>query len=317
MRIEQLQYLIDLYYSKSITKTAEKFFVSRQVVSHSLREMEKELDLQLLERHNNVVDFTEVGKLAVEKGIKVIEAYSDFLTIAAKRVCPEDPIEEVLHIYAIPRMVATILPACLNQYRQLYPNVQIKVHTIQATDDIINILLQHEQNAIGLISYLDIAGMDLTEPFPLEYPTLGGGGIFVQPFLEGKFCLCMCKNSKYDQKALYTEADLESLPILSHVPTYLQLRGKTMDVKMNIVGSINDIEVMRQMIMQDLGVGLITVNEFNTLKNNRNLLLKPIHSASNTTIYYGCLFYQSECPNVIVEQFVQHILRKDNNIKRH
>lgn len=302
MRIEQFQYLTDLYLTKSITKTAEKFFVSRQVVSHSLREMEKELDMQLLERGNNMVDFTEAGKSAVEKAEKIVLAYEDFLSIVTKKICPEYD-DEILHIYAIPRMISTILPNCLNHYKQLYPDVQIKIHSILQVEKIMQLISLSTENAVGLVAYLDSTGMELSEPFPLEqYPQL-----LIQPFIEAEFCLCMCKNSKYDRKKIYSTEDLKTLPLLSYEPAFLQLCGKLIDIPMNIVGTVNDLMTIHQMVLQDIGVGLLTVNEFNLLKNARNLVLKPIHSTNSTTLYYGCVYHQNQCIDSALTKFIETV----------
>ena len=265
MRIEQFQYLTDLYHTKSITKTAEKFFISRQVVSHSLREMEKELDLALLERDNNMITFTEVGKIAVQKAEKIVEAYEDFLSITAKRVCPEDneAQEDILHIYAIPRMISTLLPKCLANYKQLYPHRQVKIYTA-SPEAVLETMQCSTQNIIGLIAYLDFTGKVSSKPFPLH----NHSNIVLQPILESKFYLCMRKSSKYNTKTHF--------------------------------------ETMQQLIMQDYGVGLLTLNEFNKLKNHRNLILKPIFSASNTTIYYGCIFRESEYDKLL--PFIQSAL---------
>ncbi len=303
MRIEQFQYLTDLYHTKSITKTAEKFFISRQVVSHSLREMEKELDLALLERDNNMITFTEVGKIAVQKAEKIVEAYEDFLSITAKRVCPEDneAQEDILHIYAIPRMISTLLPKCLANYKQLYPHRQVKIYTA-SPEAVLETMQCSTQNIIGLIAYLDFTGKVSSKPFPLH----NHSNIVLQPILESKFYLCMRKSSKYNTKTQYHDKDLATLPLLSFDPAFLTLNNNITIIPMNIISSINDFETMQQLIMQDYGVGLLTLNEFNKLKNHRNLILKPIFSASNTTIYYGCIFRESEYDKLL--PFIQSAL---------
>ena len=62
MKTEQLRYLIDLEETKSITKTAERFFMSQQAISEAIRKLEAEFNTTLLVRKKYGVDFTEAGK---------------------------------------------------------------------------------------------------------------------------------------------------------------------------------------------------------------------------------------------------------------
>ena len=81
IRIEQIKYIVDVYESHSITNTAEKFHISRQVVSGAISAMEKELDVTLLHRDHNKVSFTPIGELFTQKAQLVIAAYEDMMEI--------------------------------------------------------------------------------------------------------------------------------------------------------------------------------------------------------------------------------------------
>lgn len=61
MRLEQLQYLLSLQTTCSITQTAEQFFISHQALSKSIKALEKELSVLLLERSPKGVTLTPAG----------------------------------------------------------------------------------------------------------------------------------------------------------------------------------------------------------------------------------------------------------------
>ncbi|MBO5114557.1 MAG: LysR family transcriptional regulator, partial [Peptococcaceae bacterium] len=61
MRMEQLKYLVDVAETKSMTKTAERLFVTPQAVSKNIKQLEMELDTTLLVRTSAVVEFTHLG----------------------------------------------------------------------------------------------------------------------------------------------------------------------------------------------------------------------------------------------------------------
>ena len=83
MRTEQFEYLVDIYKTKSITKTAEKFYISRQVVSHAMRSLEDEIGVPLFIRQHNNLEFTAIGEIAAQKAEAIVAAYQDFLVTVA------------------------------------------------------------------------------------------------------------------------------------------------------------------------------------------------------------------------------------------
>lgn len=62
MRLEQLQYLVDVADTHSITSTAQNFFVSQQAASNSLKSLENEMDAIFLERSPSGVELTAQGQ---------------------------------------------------------------------------------------------------------------------------------------------------------------------------------------------------------------------------------------------------------------
>ena len=78
MRIIQLIYLLDLYKTRSLSKTANNFFVSRQTINYDLKKLEETYSITLYQFKNNVMEFTDEGELMVRKAKAIIDAYSDF-----------------------------------------------------------------------------------------------------------------------------------------------------------------------------------------------------------------------------------------------
>ena len=154
MRIEQFEYLVDIYYTRSITKTAEKFFISRQVVSHAVRSLEVELGTQLFFREHDDLVFTTVGKIAVEKAEKIIDAYKNFLISVGNYSNFEmEEKSEPISIYAIPRLNSTIVPYFIDKC--IRENIQATFSVKMLPSDAIFERIASEVNAIGFISYQD------------------------------------------------------------------------------------------------------------------------------------------------------------------
>lgn len=66
MQINQLEYLVDLSKTYSITNTAKRFYITQQAVSNSIKSLELELGVQLLNRSKKGVTFTPEGNLVLK-----------------------------------------------------------------------------------------------------------------------------------------------------------------------------------------------------------------------------------------------------------
>ena len=62
MKIEQIVYFLDIAQTQSISRTAERYFISQQAVSDAMKRLEQEFSCQLLRRKKNGVALTEEAK---------------------------------------------------------------------------------------------------------------------------------------------------------------------------------------------------------------------------------------------------------------
>lgn len=73
MRLEQLEYLMEVGKYKNMTKAAEAVHISQSALSESIKRLESELDSTLLERYHNGVSLTEAGVLVVETSEQIFQ----------------------------------------------------------------------------------------------------------------------------------------------------------------------------------------------------------------------------------------------------
>ena len=59
MKIEQIQYILEIYKTGSISKAAQNFYMSRPNLSNSIRNLENEVGFDILERGTDGVTFTK------------------------------------------------------------------------------------------------------------------------------------------------------------------------------------------------------------------------------------------------------------------
>ena len=91
MDLKQLQYFVVSVESGSFKKAAEMLYTTQPHISKSIKNLETELNVQLLERKARGVEVTESGK-------KIYEYACNMLVDAAKIHAVEEEEERVLHV---------------------------------------------------------------------------------------------------------------------------------------------------------------------------------------------------------------------------
>ncbi len=82
MNIRDLQYLVEVEKQKNFTRAAEAVFVSQSALSHQIKKLEGELNVQIFERKNNDFLVTPPGKLIIEKARQILHKVDDIKNIA-------------------------------------------------------------------------------------------------------------------------------------------------------------------------------------------------------------------------------------------
>ena len=79
VQIEKLKYFVAVVESGSINKTAEKLHISQQALSQMIHNIEKELNMQLLNRTNKGVFLTKDGERLYDSAEKILDIWDAFL----------------------------------------------------------------------------------------------------------------------------------------------------------------------------------------------------------------------------------------------
>ena len=85
MKIEQIQYVLAIYETGSISKAAERFYLSRPNISNAVRNLENELGFEIMERGAKGVRFTKEGLLFVQKAVRILKDVDEIQEIGNSR----------------------------------------------------------------------------------------------------------------------------------------------------------------------------------------------------------------------------------------
>lgn len=211
MRLEQLRYFVEVARYGSIRKASEHLYMAQQSLSQSVKKLETELGVCLLERSLSGTTLTREGEavLAFAEAVLVEkDKLNDTLyDIAEKR--KEESLEGELNVYAFGVFDYYLLPDVLRVYRKNYPRV--KLHSYTADYEIIDNVLEQGWNAqnLGLVVLSDVGDM-------MQYELIGHQSITFAPLVKGEYCFYCGKNHPLAVKRKVSLEEVISYPIVYH-----------------------------------------------------------------------------------------------------
>lgn len=150
MRLEQLYYLIEIEKYASISMASRHIHVTQQNISNAIKQLEKELSLVLLKRTVKGVEFTEDGQVVLEKAREIWNTVSEINDYAFSKNVPVATAQKLsgkIDLWISPYYAKTFFLNALNQFMQIYPGVEIEIHTA-ASLEIVDLLMADEPKDI-------------------------------------------------------------------------------------------------------------------------------------------------------------------------
>ncbi|EIT84311.1 LysR family transcriptional regulator [Fictibacillus macauensis ZFHKF-1] len=132
MNLEQMHYLVEISYTRSISQAAVNLHVSQAAISQAILSLEKELELPLFKRSRLGTIPTSEGERIIAKANVILQSIQDIQAEAK-----QERVEGTLRIAAIPSLFTSLLPSILPHFKQHYPNVVLQLQEL-GSDEIIN-----------------------------------------------------------------------------------------------------------------------------------------------------------------------------------
>jgi len=132
---------------KSITRAADRRFVTRQGLSKSIRDLEEELGVKLFERDKNRVELTEYG-IVLEKAAKVWAEQHDYILETIKSMKEKNNFRLLVGIED--SLIWSLPNDFFNSFLNIHPEIDLSIRTIASKDCQKQILDQKLQIGITL-----------------------------------------------------------------------------------------------------------------------------------------------------------------------
>ncbi|HET7912001.1 MAG TPA: LysR substrate-binding domain-containing protein [Pseudolabrys sp.] len=168
--LRQLRYLTSLARHRHFGRAAEDCAISQPALSMQVRELEREIGAELVERRPNDIALTDVGLEVVERAERILAATRDLVDFARHR----DLLSGQLKLGIIPTLAPYVLPRVLPRLQSKYPYLRLEVRETQ-TKALLDELVRGELDCIMLAlpaESTDVETMKLfDDPFLLAVPS--------------------------------------------------------------------------------------------------------------------------------------------------
>ena len=290
MEFKQLQSFVEVVNYQSFTKASDKLFISQPTVSAHIAQLEEELNTKLILRTTKSISLTEKGKEVYDYATKILGLKTRML-----EACSVQP-KNIIHIGASTIPSAYILPNILQEYGTITPDTYFSIH---------------QSDSQGIIDGLKEGLFDI-------------GMIGMKPEDDEISCIPFCQDNmiiitpindhflelKYENN--YTVKDLLNEPIIMRetgsgskktADMFLEKLG-IRDSDINIIARINDQEAIKNMVVNGLGISIISELAVKNLLAEKRVLGFPLDKK-----YSGRQIYLIHRKDHILNQSLKDFLK--------
>lgn len=125
--LRQLRYLASLARHRHFGRAADDCAVTQPALSMQVRELERELGAELVERRPGEISLTQIGEDVAERAEQILAATRDLIDYARHR----DLLSGQLKLGIIPTLAPYLLPLLLPLLQAKYPQLQLEVRETQ------------------------------------------------------------------------------------------------------------------------------------------------------------------------------------------
>ncbi|MDO5293126.1 MAG: LysR family transcriptional regulator [bacterium] len=150
MNIKDMSCFVKVCENKSISATAESFFMSPQGISKAIKRMEDELKAELFIRTQNGVVPTEYGKIFYEHALNIIKEYEDTTKVIVDLKTQNNGLIRMASAFGILRFLS---PEFIRVFMDKYPLIHLDY--MEFPDRYIEENILNDKYDVGLVPYLE------------------------------------------------------------------------------------------------------------------------------------------------------------------
>ena len=168
--LRQLRYLASLARHRHFGRAAEDCAVTQPALSMQVRELEREIGADLVERRPGEIVLTDIGLEVAQRAEHILAATRDLVDFARHR----DLLSGQLQLGIIPTLAPYVLPRVLPQLQARYPQLRLEVRETQ-TKMLLEELSRGELDCVMLALPAEGADVETLALFDDRVPAGGAG----------------------------------------------------------------------------------------------------------------------------------------------
>jgi len=290
MNLEQLEYIVDVAKTKSLTKTAQHAHVTLSAVSQSISMLESELDVVLFHRSRGI------GAVPTAEGQALIEIAGEIMNLV-KRLKEEagnysERLSGELFIGTIPGPMH-LLMELIADFKIDYPDVKIQIIE-KGPKDILD-ELHNNQIDIGFIAMNE---KQINQTKTLRFERTFTGKMVVGVRSDSPLAL---RKSIHPRELLkYTLVLYDDEYIRSYITEFVAKFGE-----LDVLFISNNVPAIQKAVLGGLAltVGLDYSFKHQELPDN----IVPIELENHYPVYYGWVSSTQNQTNPIIKRFIQRL----------
>ena len=157
--LKQLRYLTSLARHRQFGRAAEDCAVTQPALSMQIRELEREVGAELVERRPSEIVLTEIGRDVAARADHILTAPRDLVDFARHR----DLLSGPLKLGIIPTIAPYVLPRMLPVLQKRYPSLRLEVRETQ-TRLLLDELVRGELDCVMLALPAECQAMRIIRP---------------------------------------------------------------------------------------------------------------------------------------------------------
>ncbi len=303
MRIEQLIYLINLIETESITKTADRFYMTQQGMSDTLKKMEKEWGVELFRREKRSIVGTEFVKEIGVIAENIVKEYEEILRLVyEEKRKQESAVSGNLSILVHPRIYNVFLPNVLEVFLADNPDINLN---FKEKNDIIEII-----NEISL-GNADLGILLITNDYTNEnYHMRKNKSLELKLLANIPLGAVFHKSMPVPKKKTFTIKDLRDMPVVVYSEKMAAYYEKVLkiDYKRSRIFYSADSAFHKRLVENKMAVGFCTRNEYDLLfgKDNKEIRFVPYDKEFlRVAVVYDNSKHLSEASRAFIDTLIE------------
>ncbi len=240
MRIEQLEYVSAVVRLGSFRRAAEEIHVSQPALSESVRALERELGVDILERGRHGARISKAGRDLLPHVLTVLES------VERLRGAADDQHRSarVLRVGTVTAATVPLVAPVIRRFRAAHPATQVEVFAVEHAE--VQRSLLEGSSDLGLVNYLK--GDDMHAELDST------------PLLSGRPVVCMRQDSELAGRAAVPVRELGEAPLIVMRSGYVMHRFVRRLLQDQMPGSsysADGAEMGKLMVAEGLGVTVL------------------------------------------------------------